>query len=271
MSVYEKMTAIADAIRDKTGEVEKLGLDAMVDGVDKVHKAGKQAEYDRFWDSYQNNGNRSDYQYAFAGWKDAVFKPKYNIVLGAGYTGTNMFWGCGVGNIAEALEGQGVILDTTMCGYFSSMFQNAKTVRIPVLNCTHAMDYNTNGLQATFLSSTVETIDKLIVPEVLKYTSTFQGCTNLKNITFEGTIGRDINMQWCPLTPESAWSVVQHLKCFEAYPDPEGDINPDFMKYTVTFSSAVWAALDEYTRENELHGWGTVKDYIENDIGWRTA
>ena len=134
MSVAEKMTAIADKIRGLLGIEELLTLDDMPDKIGEVdeqawsdgfehgyndgetygREEGKQAEYDRFWDSYQNNGNRSDYQYAFAGWKDAVFKPKYNIVLGAGYTGTNMFWGCGVGNIAEALEGQGVILDTTM-------------------------------------------------------------------------------------------------------------------------------------------------------------
>lgn len=42
MSVNEKMTAIADAIRDKTGGTEPLGLDDMAVGVGDVYEAGKQ-------------------------------------------------------------------------------------------------------------------------------------------------------------------------------------------------------------------------------------
>lgn len=40
MSVKEKMTAIADAIRGKTGKTEKLTLDAMASGVNEVYIAG---------------------------------------------------------------------------------------------------------------------------------------------------------------------------------------------------------------------------------------
>ena len=42
MSVNEKMTAIADAIREKTGKTETLGLDAMAKSVGEVYDAGKQ-------------------------------------------------------------------------------------------------------------------------------------------------------------------------------------------------------------------------------------
>lgn len=42
MSVNEKMTAIADAIRSKTGGTEPLGLDDMAVGVGDVYEAGKQ-------------------------------------------------------------------------------------------------------------------------------------------------------------------------------------------------------------------------------------
>lgn len=131
--------------------------------------------------------------------------------MGLGYTGTNTFWRCGVSNIAEALERQGVKLDTTLCGYAYSMFQNTKTSRLPELNFTHAMDYGTSGLQYTFTNSSIETIDKIIVVENLNYKSTFQGCDKLKNIVFEGTIGRNINFQWSPLSRESIISVVYAL------------------------------------------------------------
>ena len=45
MSVNEKMTAIADAIRAKTGGTEKLGLDAMVAGIGEVYEAGDYSRY----------------------------------------------------------------------------------------------------------------------------------------------------------------------------------------------------------------------------------
>ena len=44
---------------------------------------GKQAQYDEFWDKFQNYGNRTYYGYAFAGncWHTDLLKPKYPIVL----------------------------------------------------------------------------------------------------------------------------------------------------------------------------------------------
>ena len=44
---------------------------------------GKQAEYDRFWDGYQGNGNATYYNHRFAGqgWNRETFRPKYNIVV----------------------------------------------------------------------------------------------------------------------------------------------------------------------------------------------
>lgn len=132
--------------------------------------------------------------------------------MGLGYSGTNAFWSCAVSNIAEALEKRGLILDTTLCGYASGMFQNAKTKRIPELNFTHAADYNAQyGLYYIFANSSVETIDKIIVVENLNYKYTFQGCDKLKNIVFEGTIGRNIDFQWSPLSRESIISVVYAL------------------------------------------------------------
>lgn len=43
---------------------------------------GKTAEQTAFWDIYQDNGNRRNYDYAFvgSGWTDEVYNPKYSIV-----------------------------------------------------------------------------------------------------------------------------------------------------------------------------------------------
>lgn len=185
---------------------------------------GKQAEYDAFWDAFQKNGTLDKYQFVFAGndmydngvWNDTNFKPKYDIILGYGYSGEKVFYGCGVSNIAETLERLGVKFDTTNCGHMYQMFQNTATSRIPELNCTNAHTYaSTYGLYYTFANSKVKTIDKLIVPENLKYEGTFNGCSNLENITFEGVIGNNISFKDCKnLTHTSLMNIINHLKDF---------------------------------------------------------
>ena len=47
----------------------------------KVFDAGKKAEYDRFWDAFQDYGNRTVYTNAFCydGWNDEIYNPKYTI------------------------------------------------------------------------------------------------------------------------------------------------------------------------------------------------
>jgi hypothetical protein len=49
---------------------------------DRVFEAGKKAEWDAFWDAYQDYGNRVQYPNAFYMWDDTYFKPKYPIRLG---------------------------------------------------------------------------------------------------------------------------------------------------------------------------------------------
>lgn len=180
----------------------------------EAFEEGKQVVYDQFWDVYQRNGKRGYYQFAFAneGWDDTTFKPKYDIILAAGYSGQNLFWGSKISNIAESLEKLGVRLDTTLCGHMESMFNSSLTERIPELYCTHATDYG-YGLNYTFSNAKAKTIDKLIVPKNLTYPYTFNGCTNLENITFEGTIGNSISFANSPLlTEKSVQSILDHLK-----------------------------------------------------------
>lgn len=55
-------------------------LTTVAENVPKVYEAGKKAEYDRFWDTYQQNGERTAYTYAFYGWYDDVYNPKYPLI-----------------------------------------------------------------------------------------------------------------------------------------------------------------------------------------------
>lgn len=210
------------------GEGDNYGYDR---GYDDGVGVGQEAEYNRFWDSYQDYGKRTSYPNAFSGfaWNDEIYNPKYPI--NATGNANNIF---GVTNITDT--------------------------KVPLNLGTSKSNKSTMFAYSTKLV----TVRELIWDCDINFAAQFTDCNSLKNITFNGTITRDINMQWCPLTPESAWGVVQHLKYFD-YEDT------GYYSYTVTFSADVWEALNEYTIENELHGWGTVRDYIENDIGWKTA
>lgn len=52
------------------------------ENIDKYIEQGRQEEWSEFWDDYQDNGNRTDYQLAFRGigWTSKNFKPKYDII-----------------------------------------------------------------------------------------------------------------------------------------------------------------------------------------------
>ena len=221
MSIADKLVTIAEneqRVYDAGYEKGKQEGGDTETAYSQGFDAGKQAEYDEFWDAFQpNKGAAQSYEYAFCGsrWNDITFKPKYDIVFALGYSGMNAFYGIGVTNFAETLEKQGVKMDTTLCGYWTSMFQNINTKRLPELNCSHAMDYNSNGLYNTFFNSKIETIDKMIVVEELKYTNTFKGCANLKNIIFEGVIGNNIDFQDSTLlTHDSLMNIIERLKDF---------------------------------------------------------
>ena len=96
--VYEEqnISNIAIAIRGKTGSDKTYKTSAMPDGINDVYEAGKQAEYDRFWDIYQENGKRVRYDNAFTGdcWVDAIYNPKYPIIVSGNGTAAAMFLNC---------------------------------------------------------------------------------------------------------------------------------------------------------------------------------
>ena len=78
MSVNEKMTAIADAIRDKTGGTESLGLDDMATEIPKVYEAGQADKEEVFWKAITADGTRTNTQQAFCNWRSEYIRPKLN-------------------------------------------------------------------------------------------------------------------------------------------------------------------------------------------------
>lgn len=188
MSMADKLTQIA--------ENEK-----------KVYEAGKKSEYDRFWDTFQLKGKRIDYQYAFGsvGWNDETFKPKYDIILGGGVTGTYTFWCCGVSNLKEALDKRGVKLDTSKCKYMHSFLRGARCVEVPTIDLSQCS--NSTGAASCFSSTYLVTIEKIVFSKNTNISPTmFQNATSLQNVVCEGVIAKSIDFGSCPLTKASITS-----------------------------------------------------------------
>lgn len=75
--------------------------------LDDVYEAGQKSEYDRFWDAFQQNGERTNYCYAFAGsaWTTDNLNPKHTVRLVsdpeyAVECAEGMFYRCGQDELA---------------------------------------------------------------------------------------------------------------------------------------------------------------------------
>lgn len=82
MTIADKLVTIAEGVA-KVDEYNKE-LEKVLSGQD----TGGKGYYDEFWDEYQDYGNRTNYERAFAGagWNDKTFKPKYKVnIVGSAY------------------------------------------------------------------------------------------------------------------------------------------------------------------------------------------
>lgn len=193
--LFEKLSSdlasLANAIRAKTGKADTLGIEDMATEQDAVFDAGKKAEYDRFWDLYQQNGTRAAYNYAFSwgyGWTDDTYTPKYPIAV----TGKN--------RIANLF-------------YYNSSVTDTK-VEISILQIP-ANDSQPGEATDVFNSATaLRTIRKLTVDGLTTFTRTFYKCAALENLTIGGTIGQNgFDVSACTkLTHDSLMSIINALE-----------------------------------------------------------
>lgn len=180
----------------------------------KVYEAGKQAEYDRFWDAFQQNGNRTDYYYTFVGygWTKETFKPKYNI-KGTRFHSAFAFMPYLKGSLIDVFNECGVALDTSKATNLTSMFQySSGLTEIPHID----LSSNTSSVGNLFYSCTsLARIEKVTYTESSScyHNYAYANCISLTDIEFAGVVAGDINFQWSPLlTTASVQSIIDHLK-----------------------------------------------------------
>ena len=205
MSVNEKMTAIADAIRSKTGETEKLTLDAMAQAIPGIYDKGVGDGNDLFWDLFQNHGKRTAYNAAFVTSGFVHLDPKYPI------NATN----------ADNMMSQSRQLESVNWEKFN--LSNAGSLYSAFAHCDKLKRVDTalgisNGT-ATLMNSLarqsigLESIQKIYAEPVYVWKQSFEGCTALTHVIFSGTIGANgLDLRWsAKLDKESLESIIETL------------------------------------------------------------
>ena len=245
MSIADKLTTIAE-------------------NEQKVYEKGRTDEWGEFWDAYQKNGSRKNYYYAFTSdvfdmWNDKNFKPKYDMQP----TNMNRFMRrCGVTNLEEILDRQGVVLDTSKATMMMLAFGDMSRLAVlPVIDVTSATD--SNGASSIFNSDTrLHTIRKLIVAENINFGASFASCGSLKNLIIEGVIGCNLNLSACPLTIESLRSVISCLK--DCSTENQGT-------YTLTLKDTCKTALEADTETIAFNGQSYTYFNLITAKGWNLA
>ena len=257
MNTSEKLKTIAENV-DK---VYKAGRS--VGGYDNGYEAGQKAEYDAFWDTFQSNGNRTNYSYGFGGdgWTKELFKPKYDMYIDDAGA---MFYRSGInGDIAEICANAGVKFDTSKVSNFATFAAWSVITRFGEIDTISAWDASLNN--SFYSCNNLHTIDKLILKSTGTQTfvnTLFYGCTALKNITIEGTIGKTISFVDCPLSVASMESIISHSKNYQG---TSGQYTQ-----TITFSTACWAAYNEAHPELAT-GWDNIQGWISMNLGWNVS
>lgn len=183
------------------------------------YETGRLTEWAEFWDSYQDNGNRTDYTYGFVGpgWTDTTFKPKYDL---RPVTALEMFENSVITDLKNILENMGVALNTNSATDVAMMFYNSKITHIPVIDMSGLTEDNTGSI-FEHCYDLIE-VEKIILPKEdvswnangwFGTTSSNSAASNLEEIRFEGVISSNFDISMCPkLSHDSLTSIISCLK-----------------------------------------------------------
>ena len=224
------LTAIADALRAADASAEAITPEEMPEKVEGVFAAGAKSEYDRFWDTYQQNGQKTDYSLDngnFAGecWTDDLFRPKYPMTIHNAYM---MFRRTSLTDLTKP----GVVLDFSKCGNIAYAFAyNRKLNKLPIIDMSSAT--NSGSAFADYKGAELS----IILSETTPIGTMLIGAKSLASLTIGGTIGQDASFQWCPLSHDSLMSIINALKDYSE--DTSGTV------WTVTLGDANLAKLSE--------------------------
>ena len=199
MSIAEKLTQVAEI-------------------VPKVYEAGKMDEHGKFWDNFQDYGNRTNYTYAFhsGGFNFENFYPKRDIIpIGnSNYMFYNWKVAVGkyVGSLKQRLEECGVELNTSQCTNLGAAFAYGGFTELPTIDLSNLT--GTSTMIFAYNYGYLKTIEKIIMSENTVISANwFAEAFGLENLTLEGTIGQNgFNVKDCTkLSGASIVSIIEAL------------------------------------------------------------
>ena len=212
-SIAEKLECIARneqfiynaGVEKGKAEAEKDGYNqGYADGIEQ----GKQTENNGFWDSYIFKEPMTDSAGLFAGrgWNDKSFKPNKSFTISG--SSAYIFYNTGITDFVGLLERLGVTIT------FSDISGNVIT-SYSALTTFPPISFRAALTNAFANSANLVTVEKVILKEdgSNTFSSPFNNCPELKNITFEGVIGQNgLNIQSSTkLSSESIESVINAL------------------------------------------------------------
>ena len=166
------------------------GFDPVTVEVDMTpaFEAGQKAEYDRFWDAFQDNGNRTVYDYAFRDWAGCEeIKPKYPIRTKGLY---NTFFRCfKLKQLPKEVYPADGSFDICYAAFAQCYALEKIEFDMPIKTT------NLNGMSSIFSQCyKLVSIGKITVDGLpYDFTSTFYMCNALENVTFGGTIAGNLS------------------------------------------------------------------------------
>ena len=208
-------------------------------------EAGKQAEYDAFWDAIQQNGNRDFYEYGFYYWDSEYIRPKHKVVTSNRSRNLCVF---AYNRALKKIEKE----------YFdlSNYIPSNDSVNgnyYPFYSCAALEEIEDIGIQAGGYYYAFNSCPKLKRIEVMRcredgiYTVPFTGCYDLTDITIEGVIGTNFPIPFSPLSPASLKSIVKHLKNYLG--------TSSEYAYTLTVKTSAWEVLVSAGCTDEDFAW----------------
>lgn len=221
--------------------------------LDAAYEAGKAAVsgdnyYDTFWESYQNNGNRVDYAYGFAGdgWNDGNYRPKYLIKPKDTYM---MFARTRISKTSGIDFSEATSFDYSF--YYSNFLKEVDVGSIPKVK----------SFNMSFSSGVIETVRMRDIDEACTFSNTFKGASQLVNVDTTGSIGSDISFVDCKkLNRLSMDSIRDHL-------------SDNVTGKTCTFSQVAvfWAGFDKFGTDGFTPGVdaGIIADDVW--VAWKSV
>lgn len=176
----------------------------------KAESGSTDSYYDTFWDSTQQNGERTNYENWALGkvFTADSFYPKYDIKP---VKASNIFQSSGSSltiDLEQRLQECGVVLDFSNTTSGGNAFQNSAFTVLPVIDCSSATSLQ-NWFHGAYNLRTIRLLK--VHSGITTYYNAFTACTPLKEIRFEGEIAESINFSSCSVL--SMGSVDSIISC----------------------------------------------------------